>query len=40
LGSSLKKVADETLFLELAHRGYNLSKLRDEEATAEILKIG
>ena len=29
LGSSLKKVADETLFLELAHRGYNLSKLRN-----------
>jgi len=41
LGSSLKKVADETLFLELAHRGYNLSKLRNHEETLpEILKIG
>ena len=40
LGSSLKKEADETLFLELALRGYDLSKLRDEETTAEIMKIG
>ena len=40
LGSSLKKETDEALFLELAHRGYDLSKLRDEEATADILKIG
>ena len=41
LGSSIKKVTDETLFLELAHRGYNLSKLRNrEDTTAEILKIG
>ena len=40
LGSSLKKEADETLFLELALRGYDLSKLRDEETTAEIVKIG
>ena len=39
LGSSLKSIADETLFLELAHRGYNLSKLNDGEATAEIVKI-
>ena len=39
LGSSLKKEADETLFLELALRGYDLSKLRDEETTAEIVKI-
>lgn len=39
LGMSLKKEADETLFLELALRGYDLSRLRDEEATAEILKI-
>ena len=28
LGSSLKKEADATLFLELALRGYDLSKLR------------
>ena len=40
LGSSLKKEKDETLFLELARRGYDLSKLRDEETTAEIVKIG
>ena len=46
LGSSLKSEADETLFLELALRGYDLSKpLRpdaDTEApsTAEIVKIG
>ena len=41
LGSSLKKEKDETLFLELALRGYDLSKpLReDTEATAEIVKI-
>ena len=43
LGSSLKKEADETLFLELALRGYDLSKLKEDqprEYTAEILKIG
>ena len=40
LGSSLKKEADETLFLELALRGYDLSKLRDDEASGEIVKIG
>ena len=40
LSSSLKLQADETLFLELARRGYNLSSLRDNETTAEILKIG
>ena len=40
LSGSLKKEADETLFLELALRGYDLSKLRDEETTAEIMKIG
>ena len=28
------------LFLELALRGYNLSSLRDNETTAEIVKIG
>ena len=39
LGSSLKKEADETLFLELALRGYDLSKLRDESTLAEIIKI-
>ena len=40
LGSSLKLEADETLFLELALRGYDLSSLRDNETTGEILKIG
>ena len=40
LGMSLKKEADETLFLELALRGYDLSKLRNEETTADIVKIG
>lgn len=42
LGSSLKLEADETLFLELALRGYDLSKLREgteTEPTAEIVKI-
>ena len=41
LGSALKKEKDETLFLELALRGYDLSKpLReDDETTAEIVKI-
>ena len=40
LGGELKETADETLFLELALRGYDLSKLRDEETTGEIVKIG
>ena len=39
LSGSLKKEADETLFLELALRGYDLSRLRDEETTAGIIKI-
>ena len=41
LGSSLKSTADETLFLELALRGYDLSSLREnDKTTAEIVKIG
>ena len=43
LGSPLKKTADETLFLELALRGYDLSRLRESIETdtpAEIVKIG
>ena len=40
LGGELKGTADETLFLELTLRGYDLSKLRDEPTTAEIVKIG
>ena len=39
LGAELKETADETLFLELALRGYDLSKLRDDETTAEIIEI-
>ena len=40
LGSSLKKTADHTLLLELALRGYDLSRLRDnDETTSEIVKI-
>lgn len=39
VGAELKETADETLFLELARRGYDLSKLRCEETTAEILKL-
>ena len=41
LGGELKETADETLFLELALRGHDLSKLRDDdETTAEIVQIG
>ena len=41
LGGELKETQDETLFLELALRGYDLSKLRDEnENTGEVVKIG
>ena len=40
LGAELKENADETLFLELALRGYDLSSLRDNPTTAEIVKIG
>ena len=44
LGSSIKNETDESLFLELARRGYNLSKLRENDETrspiGEIVKIG
>ena len=45
LGSSLKSEADETLFLELALRGYDLSQplrpdVPEAPSTAEIVKIG
>ena len=39
LGGELKGTADETLFLELALRGYDLSKLREDEPTPQIVKI-
>jgi hypothetical protein len=35
LGSSLKKEADATLFLELTLRGYDLSRLRDDKYKTE-----
>ena len=40
---SLKAITDETLFLELSRRGYDLSSLRENTETdtrAEIVKIG
>ena len=44
LGSSLKNTKDETLFLELALRGHDLSSLRETDettaVTADIVKIG
>ena len=42
LSGSLKNEKDETLFLELALRGYDLSKLKDETTptTAEVVNIG
>ena len=40
MSGSLKKEADATLFLELTRREYDLSSLRDEKTTAEIVKIG
>ena len=43
LGTELKQTADETLLLELALRGYDLSSLRENTETdthAEIVKIG
>ena len=40
LSSSVEKLADETLFLELARRGYNLARLREDEMIAEIVNIG
>ena len=42
-GSSIKNTADETLFLELALRGYDLSRLHENDeklAATEIVKIG
>ena len=41
LCSSLKKETDAALFLELARRGYDLTRLQENtEAPAEIVKIG
>ena len=37
---SLKKIDDETLQCELEKRGYNISRRRSDETTAEIVKIG
>ena len=38
--SILKIMPEEMLLTELTQRGYDLSKLRNEETTAEIVKIG
>ena len=37
---SLKEIDDETLITEIRKRGYDLSRLRENETTAEIIKIG
>ena len=37
--NKFQEIDDETLLLELAHRGYDLRKRRDEETLAEIVKI-
>ena len=39
LSRSIKNITDEKLLLELARRGYDLSSLRDNPTTAEIIKI-
>ena len=38
--NSLKNTDDQALILELTRRGYDLSRRRDNETTAEIVKIG
>ena len=40
LSGSLKNTPNETLLLELTLRGFDLSRLRDDDTTAEIIKIG
>jgi len=43
LGSAIKKEKDETLFLELTLRGYDLSRLREDteaDTPVDIVKIG
>ena len=43
IGSELKTTADETLFLELALRKYDLSRLREgtgADTSVDIVKIG
>ena len=40
LSGSLKNTSDEILRGELEKRGYKVLDLRDDEATAEIVKIG
>ena len=36
---SLKEIDDETLHCELVKRGYNVTKRRENETTAEIVKV-
>ena len=41
MSDSLKDTSDRELLIEIQRRGYNLSgPLRDNETTAEIVKIG
>ena len=40
LYNSLNDIADETLITEIVNRGYKLASRRDNETTAEIVKIG
>ena len=37
--NSIKETDDETLITELARRGYDLSRRRDNQTTAEIVEI-
>ena len=39
-GQFTEKEATETLLLEFALRGYDLTKLRDEPTAGEVVKIG
>ena len=38
--NSLDTIDEDALLLERARRGYDLTKLRENETTAEIVKIG
>lgn len=40
MSDSIEKIDDQTLLAELKRRGYNLTRRRDNETTAEIVKIG
>ena len=40
LYDSLEEIDDETLQNELTRRGYNVTRQRENETTAEIIRIG